>query len=119
MGYATDYKLEAGPFDNEEAAEFFEFKLRKDVSESFETEIGLSCGTKHTGSYYLKMRASDAYWYGYATDLKTLSEKFPSITIDVVGEGEESGDIWKARFRNGEYEQVDAIVAFPDFEKLT
>lgn len=119
MGYSTDYKIDVGPFETEEDAEFFEFKFGKLVNYETEAEIGLSTGDKHTDKYYLKLRVTDARWYEWRTDLNELSVNFPNVTIDVMGEGEESGDIWKSRFRNGEDEFVEAIMTFPDFKILT
>lgn len=116
MGYSTDYKGEAGPFNSEEDAEFFEFKLGKQV-DGYEFTVNI--GSPDQDRYYVNFEVNDVKWYTYTEDLEAVSKKFPDITIDVEGHGEETGDIWKARFRNGRSEQVDAIMTFPDFTELT
>lgn len=113
MGYMTDFSVEAGPFKTEEDAEFFEFKALKTIGYRFEASVSMGLGN-HTVSFEL----DDCKWYSWDADLKKLSMTFPSITIDVEGVGEEQGDHWRARFRNGEDERVEAIITFPDFEKL-
>ena len=118
MGYSTQYSIDAGPFESAEAAEFFEFKMSKEVDEAFEVDIQQSHGTKHTGKYYVKLETEDTKWYEWKQDLTKMSTLFPDVTIDVEGTGEESGDIWKARFRNGESEKVEAEFRFPPFAKL-
>lgn len=116
MGYVTDYKGEAGPFDTEEAAEFFEFKLGKQVNGyHFDVSIGASM---HDG-YTVNFEVNDVKWYEWRNDLSELSRSFPNITVDLEGRGEEPGDLWKARFRNGDSEVVDAVFTFPDFTELT
>ena len=57
-------------------------------------------------------------WYEYERDMRKLSKKHPRILFELTGEGEESKDLWKARFKNGESEIVKAIVTFPKFEKV-
>ena len=118
MGYSTDYKVDAGPFENEDAAEFFEFKAKKAIDEAIEVDIGLSHGSKHTGRYFVKFEVNDAKWYDWEKDLRGLSTAFPDVTIDAVGHGEETGDIWKARIRNDQSEVVEAVMSFPDFKEL-
>jgi len=118
MRYSTDYKVDAGPFENEDAAEFFEFKAKKAIDEAIEVDIGLIHGSKHTGRYFVKFEVNDAKWYDWEKDLRGLSTAFPDVTIDAVGHGEETGDIWKARIRNGESEIVEAVMSFPDFKVL-
>lgn len=115
MGYMTDYEVEAGPFETEEAAEFFEFKAQKTIGYSIDVSISPSMN----GRYFVTFELNDAKWYNWGNDLEALSRAFPNITIDVEGDGEETGDQWKARFRNGSYEKVEAIVTFPDFTTLT
>jgi hypothetical protein len=45
----------------------------------------------------------------------TLSNKFPNATFIVTGIGEEYGDYWKARIKNGKVDKVKAKIVFPDF----
>lgn len=53
-------------------------------------------------------------WYGYESDMLSLSNKYPALLFSLRGEGEESGDMWKAWFRNGESLRVNAVVTYPE-----
>lgn len=55
-------------------------------------------------------------WYGHEKDMKALSKYFPDITFILSGEGEDQGDVWKKRFRNGEMEVRKARVVLDDFD---
>lgn len=56
-------------------------------------------------------------WYSCISDCITVSKAFPDTLIKVRGEGEESGDIWKAYFLNGKYQMCKAILTFEDFDE--
>lgn len=114
MGYNTDYTIEAGPFDDEVQAEFFEFKMEKQSGYSIDSNVSVD----GSGKYRLHATLSDVKWYSWNADMTELSRDFPYVTIDVEGDGEESGDQWKARFFNGDCEKVEAIVTFPEFQRL-
>ena len=109
MGYVTRYEIEATGFKEETEAEFFLFKLTRVVNYEF---------TGSTTSTRLTIETDEIKWYEWQTDLKELSVHFPHVTIDVEGYGEENGDIWRARVRNGEAEVVKAVLTFPDFKQL-
>jgi hypothetical protein len=115
MGYATTYELTVGPFDTEDEAEFFEFKIQKQIKD---IEFGSSVGPNLGRGHFVTLETDKIKWYEWRSDLLQLSSKFPAVTIDVEGDGEESGDMWKARFRNGEFEKVKVKFTFPDFENL-
>jgi len=110
MGYSTRYEVEATGFQEEIEAEFFLFKLNRAAN------YCAAAGT--TTSNRASFETDDIKWYEWQTDLKELSVHFPHVTIDVEGFGEENGDIWKARIRNGETEVVKSVLTFPDFEQL-
>ena len=68
-------------------------------------------------------------WYGWEDDIKALSRKYPALLFSLEGEGEESGDIWKAWARNGkvvtaqakivfETPDLDAVLPSPDTERM-
>jgi hypothetical protein len=106
MGYYTNYKLEATGFENAEAAEFFEFKLRK-VSEYSGWDVEINSRT-----FALEATLSEAKWYDWQKDLEGLSKQFPNVTITVDGVGEEPGDIWRARVKNGLTKTAKATISF-------
>lgn len=55
-----------------------------------------------------------AKWYGWAADMESISEQYPHLLFALEGEGEESGDIWKAWARNGMVVSVRARVVFDE-----
>lgn len=114
MGYMTDYEIEAGPFDDKEQAEFFEFKMGKQIGYAFDGSVSIGPDNK----YRFRATLNDVKWYSCQTDMTGVSLAFPYVTIDVEGDGEESDDQWKARFFNGDSERVEAIVTFPEFQRL-
>ena len=46
--------------------------------------------------------------------MKTFSEKYPLVLFIISGEGEESGDLWKAYIRNGMMQRAQATFAFEE-----
>ena len=60
-------------------------------------------------------------WYDCEKDMKDYSKKHPNVVFCIYGEGEESGDIWKAYFQNGKMFRTKAVLQFEEFsiEKLS
>ncbi|MDE7089074.1 MAG: hypothetical protein K2O54_03050 [Prevotella sp.] len=54
-------------------------------------------------------------WYGCVEDMKKVSAQFPGITIEICGEGEEAGDMWKAYFKDGKAVVYQAEITFPEY----
>lgn len=118
MGYYTDFEITVTGLESEDQAEFFEFKFNKAINYSFDT-LGIAKDDQDSTKYKATFEIREAKWYSCEEDLTKLSSSFPDTTIDVEGKGEEQGDQWKARFRNGEFERVNAQITYPDFKKLT
>ena len=59
-------------------------------------------------------------WYSWEDDCTALSEQYPGLLFVVEGEGEESGDLWKAWIRNGKAVIVRGRVVFdePDLDQV-
>lgn len=57
-------------------------------------------------------------WYDWRDDCVALSKKFPAVLFALEGEGEESGDVWKAWIRNGKSVHVQGKIIFeePDLD---
>lgn len=55
-------------------------------------------------------------WYDYDKDMAKLSRLFPDYLFMLEGDGEESGDVWKAYFLNGKMQHVKAQLLFADFD---
>jgi hypothetical protein len=54
-------------------------------------------------------------WYECESDMKKYSKKHPNTVFCIDGEGEESGDIWKAYFQNGKMFKTKAVLMFEEF----
>lgn len=115
MGYYTNYEVTVSNFKDEKEAVYFDHKFNEMVGYFQESKI---IRVNHDGKYLLSFYISDAKWYDYDNHLTSLSKSFKDVLIEVHGEGEESGDVWKARYKNGKSEFVKAIVVFPDFEEI-
>lgn len=94
MGYYTDYDIGG---NNEE------------VINAIEEESGYTSWC--SGNLY------GAKWYNWKVDVAKVSKSFPEEVITVKGEGEESGDIWKAYFLDGKCQYTKAKLCFEEFDK--
>ena len=111
MGYYTDYELEAGPFADSDDADAFIQGLVSVSGYHFDV-------SDFSDEGYISATCWSAKWYDHRKDLQQVSAAYPHITVDLRGNGEESGDMWKLRARNGVTEKVEAQIVFPEFETL-
>lgn len=60
-------------------------------------------------------------WYDSIDDLLKVSKAVPEALIQVDGEGEESGDIWRSYYRGGKMQKANVEITYEDFDetKLT
>ena len=58
-------------------------------------------------------------WYDHHTDMLAHSTKYPDVTFTLSGEGEESGDIWRARYLGGRVIEEKRASNIFGFETLT
>ena len=103
MGYYTKYDIKITGIDNANQALKItkEYDMRDfDISPDGQTLTDFTEGK----------------WYDWKEDSLKLSRNYPHILIEIEGEGEESGDIWKARVRNGIVEIVEAKIVYDDFK---
>lgn len=84
MGYYTRYELAIGTDDPE-----LEAKIRAEVI----AESGYGAIDQDT-----------IKWYGHDEDLIKVSKNYPDVLFTLDGEGEESGDVWRKYYKNGETE---------------
>jgi len=103
MGYYTNYTLKT---DQEEWVELELIKKLKEVS--YQADYALDVD----GSSYESCK-----WYSHEEDLNKFSKEYPDILFTLSGEGEESGDIWKAYHKNGKVQHVNAQLVFEEFNK--
>lgn len=109
MGYYTQFEIEADGFKDKMEAEFFNFRLNKISNYYFNASVG---------DGVLIIETDDIKWYDWEKDLITISKEFPHVLIEVNGSGESTGDIWHARFRNGESEVHHAKMNLPPFKRI-
>lgn len=107
MGYYTDYEVTVtGP---SEALK--EFEEAADAGETTLDDVEYS--------YMLKGMEFNAKWYHYDRDMLSVSKRFPELLFVIEANGEESGDIWRAYFRNGKQKRIEPEMNWPevDFDK--
>jgi len=95
MGYYTNYEITADKV------------LPDDFEDKFEE---ITDYTFSDGEFMVK-------WYDYKENMKEISKIYPDISFTVEGEGEESGDIWRHYFKNGEDYRVEPEVIWPEFDE--
>lgn len=95
MGYYTRHQLTVINGDNKTDYED-EINNQTDYNDLFEDEIK---------------------WYDCEKDMITFSKKHPGVTFLIDGEGEESGDIWKAYFKNGKIFKTKATLVFEEYSE--
>lgn len=59
----------------------------------------------------------EAHWYDNDKDLTAISSRHPGVLIEVHGDGENSDDIWAARYRDGKSETI-RFEGLPDFKEI-
>jgi len=61
---------------------------------------------------------NETKWYKWEKHLKEFVTTIPDLLVEIYVEGEENGDIWKARFLNGTMERQNAKIMVPEFTKI-
>lgn len=89
MGYITDYDISSNS---------------QEIQEAIEKQSGYD-------------DFQSIKWYEWENDVKTVSLQFPDEVIEIYGEGESSGDIWKAYVKNGKSFTTEAKITFEDFDE--
>lgn len=101
MGYLTRYTLEVAP-----KGENFEEIKTSIISENYEM----------TAWDLIDGNVDDCKWYDHDDEMKAFSKKFPKALFTLNGEGEESGDVWRAYYQNGKSVKYHAEISFPGFD---
>lgn len=52
-------------------------------------------------------------WYDWQNDMQRVSQKYPEVTFRIDGDGDESGDVWAAWFKNGKVKKWRLVVSRP------
>lgn len=99
MGYYTRYELEIVKGDNDLIESF------RDFSEYARYAINGSGDSRDS-----------CKWYNHQDELKRFSLLHPEALFKLSGEGEESGDIWREYYQNGQMQLCKAQIVFADFD---
>lgn len=66
---------------------------------------------------YFNCFEDEIKWYDQEKDMIKYSKKHPNTTFMIEGEGEDSGDIWRAYYKNGKMFRTIGIVHFEDYSE--
>ena len=56
-------------------------------------------------------------WYDHDEDCAKMSQSFPGVVFKLHGEGEETGDLWNAYYKDGLCQICRAKFVFPEFDE--
>lgn len=110
MGYYTQYTLQMEKFDSDDKM-LNEDELLPIISELRSTYKSASYAIDEMGEF-----KEDCTWYEHEDEMKEFSKKHPTILFTLIGEGEESGDLWEKHFLNGKMQTCNATINFPPFD---
>jgi hypothetical protein len=103
MGYYTQYDVKISGIDNANQA--------VKIAQEYELDdYDVSGNGKNVSANF------NTKWYGWYEESVALSRNYPRILIEIEGDGEDCGDLWKARIRNGVCEIIKAKIVFDDFK---
>lgn len=112
MGYYTRYTMSV-EYIQSEGSDYNDYeKQQEDLLADHSEYWGTSWRDVIENSYN-----DTTKWYSHHDDLIKLSEKYPLVLITLEGEGEESGDLWKAYYLAGKYQHTKAKITFESFSK--
>ena len=119
MGYYTNFNLEIdGPVDACDKA------IADMESAALEAEVKgrPKYGSLEDNLCYLyavyEGNADSSKWYDHEKDMREISKRHPDVLFTLSGEGEESGDIWKAYHKNGKAQECRAKITFDDYDEI-
>ena len=98
----------------------FDLVMLPEPDIDFEGEIMKAIAAKITNEDPNDISVDDAKWclcdalkwYDHDKDMIEVSKQFPDITFILYGTGEDNDDIWKAYYKNGEMEGIQARIVF-------
>jgi len=99
MGYYTNFQLDFNPNVHDE--------------DQFLGDLKEFTGYSWSNGYELY----DVKWYSWMKDMTDLSNKYPDHLFQLDGQGEESGDIWRAFFKGGKSQVSKARIVFDKFNE--
>jgi hypothetical protein len=110
MGYTTWFDVSIKDFSSQEPLEEKDKQQFDKIVESImslpsvaQLEVLEDC-SKLTG---------EGKWYDHEEDMEKISSQFPGILFVLKGEGDESDDLWKNYFLNGQMGGGSATITYP------
>ena len=115
MGYCTDYYLTARKVLTEERFH----KLVEELKTRNIVGYALDEGWYRAKDQQAEFTCCDMVkWYDHAEDMIMVSEKFPEMTFELEGHGEEFGDFWREYYHDGECEECRGDLVFEQPRKV-
>lgn len=105
MGYYTRHSLRVFGFNAETQSATLQVEDWLPEYESIVKAIADRSGYDYPFGEEIK-------WYDHEKDMVFVSKKFPNLLFELSGEGEESGDLWREYYQNGDLERIRAKVVF-------
>lgn len=102
MGYYTNFTLSASRVPPAKVQALQSEVDRMSVFEDYWDDTSWSAYTK---------------WYDWEQDMLLLSARFPGVLFQLDGDGEESGDIWRAYFMSGKMQYESCHFFFGEFDE--
>lgn len=89
------------------------YYTRYDISNNSEE---IKAAINEISGYSYGVESDEIKWYNHLNDIKAVSLMFPGQEIHVSGEGEESGDIWKAYAKNGLVYRAEVVLDYGPYK---
>lgn len=111
MGYYTSHTLDVIHVKDAATHEAIVTKLKEKGVWGYALHGGDYNERYHTSCFY-----SDdvAKWYEHDEDMEDISRSFQEATFKLTGFGEDREDMWYTLYHNGESEEVQAVITWPD-----
>lgn len=61
--------------------------------------------------------AGSCKWYEHESEMKAVSILYPDVVFQLVGEGEEPGDLWHKYFKNGKMQKCLVQITYPPYDE--
>lgn len=107
MGYYTDFTLEVKELPKNADEKVYYRAINDYIQEHL----------SFLESWYSGGWSANAKWYDAEEDMKEMSKQFPDVLFELFGNGEETGDLWYAWFKNGKMQYTKATVTFDEFDE--
>ena len=120
MGYYTRHNLNIHQIDDEKInnSETLRQDLENEINKAIEAHDDLYYAV---GSVTEDWICDDCKWYNSRKDMMEFSKLFPNVVFELEELGESNEDMWKTYFKNGKYQECQAIITYEDYDpnKLT